>query len=74
MKPQVRKNADVIAQITVAPSGDLLSSSLLRSSGVPELDGAAVASLKRAAPFPRVPPEFGAGPLTLIVPFFYRVR
>ncbi len=74
VKPRVRKNADVFLQITIASSGELVSRSVLRSSGVPELDGAALASLERARPFPPVPPEIGTGALTLTVPFQYRTR
>ena len=74
IKPRVGRVGEVLLQITVAPSGELVSHEVLKSSGVAELDKAAVASMERAAPFPAIPPEVSSQPLTLIVPFHYRMR
>jgi periplasmic protein TonB len=74
LKPRLRQRGQVLVQISIAPSGELLSQSVLQSSGLPELDTAAIASLRQAAPFPPIPPEVGSGPLTLTVPFHYNTR
>ncbi len=67
-------DGDVILAITIAPSGDLISDTVLKSSGIPEADRAAVASIDRAAPFPPIPPEISKTEITLRVPFQFRVR
>ncbi len=74
LKPRLRLKGQVLVQITIAPSGELLSESVLQGSGLSELDAAALASLKQASPFPPIPPEVSAGPLTLAVPFHYNTR
>jgi len=74
IRPDTRHAADVLLAVTIAPSGELLSHSIAKSSGVPELDRAAIASLERAAPFPPIPPEVSLDPFTLLVPFEYRVK
>jgi periplasmic protein TonB len=74
LKPRLRQGGQVLVQITIAPSGELLSQSVVQGSGLPALDGAAIASLRQAAPFPRIPPEVSSGPLTLTVPFHYNTR
>jgi protein TonB len=74
VKPHAAKTGDVLLLITIAPSGQLLSRAVANSSGVPELDGAAIAALERSAPFPPVPPDVSSGPLTLTVPFRFRTR
>jgi protein TonB len=61
-------------QLTVAPSGQLLDRAVLQSSGVPQLDRAAITALERAAPFPPLPPELSSTPLTFTVPFRFRTR
>ena len=68
------QDADVLLAITIAPSGQLLSSEVLRSSGIEEADRAAIASTHRAAPFPPMPPKIGATAITFRVPYQFRVR
>lgn len=72
-RPYTGRVADVLVSVTIAPSGQLLSCSVAKSAGVPELDQAAMTSVERAAPFPPIPREVSAAPLTLTVPFEYRV-
>src|SRR5690606_11577131 len=50
-----RKNAQV--SFVVTSSGGVDSLRLVTSSGSPELDKAALAIIRRAAPFPPIPPE-----------------
>ncbi|WFR99797.1 energy transducer TonB family protein [Rhizobium tumorigenes] len=49
----------VRVQLTVGASGELTSLSVARSSGVPEIDNVALDGVRRAAPFPSLPPEWG---------------
>ena len=68
------KVGDVLLQVTIAQSGQLLDCAVIKSSGVPELDRAALAALERAAPSPPIPTDVSSGPLTLAVPFRFRTR
>ncbi|WP_349956106.1 TonB family protein [Rhizobium sp. ZPR3] len=49
----------VRVRLTIGSSGDLTSLSIARSSGFPELDEAVTSGIRRAAPFPPLPPEWG---------------
>jgi periplasmic protein TonB len=73
-KVHIAKTGDVLLQMTIDPSGKLLTRAVLKSSGSAELDKAAIAALERSAPFPPVPPEVSSVPLTLAVPFHFRTR
>jgi periplasmic protein TonB len=45
-------------RLTIGSGGDLNSLSVVRSSGIAELDSAVVDGVRRAAPFPPLPPEW----------------
>lgn len=49
----------VSVKLTIGASGQLLNAGVARSSGVPELDQLAVDGVRRAAPFPPLPAEWG---------------
>ncbi len=49
----------VRVRLTIGSSGDLTALSIARSSGFPELDEAVTSGIRRAAPFPPLPPEWG---------------
>ncbi|MDP9813284.1 protein TonB [Rhizobium tibeticum] len=49
----------VRVRLTIGASGDLSGLSLAHSSGIPELDQAVVEGIRRAAPFPPLPSEWG---------------
>ena len=46
----------VVARITVARDGQLIDASIAHSSGFANLDRSVIATIRRAAPFPRFPP------------------
>jgi protein TonB len=73
VKPSRRLAGTVVLQFTVSPKGDLLTHSILRSSGSKELDEAAVAALERSAPFPAMPETIADKPLPLQIPFNFSV-
>lgn len=54
-----RARNDVQVSFVVSASGEVGSVRISRSSGSPELDSAALAVVRRAAPFPPIPPEAG---------------
>lgn len=49
----------VRVRLTIGANGGLSSMSIARSSGIPELDEAVADGIRRAAPFPPLPPEWG---------------
>lgn len=50
---------NVRVRLTIGSSGTLSGLSVARSSGIPELDQAVVDGVRRAAPFPPLPAEWG---------------
>jgi protein TonB len=70
-RPKNREKGRVMLELKIAPSGELLSQRVVKSSGARDLDETAMASLQRAAPFPPMPFEIAKGPRTLLVPFDY---
>ena len=69
-----RKSGHLWAELTLAPSGALISYRIVESSGSSDLDETAIESIKRAAPFPHAPKELGDSPHTMRVPFEYSVK
>lgn len=72
--PRSSLKGRVVLVLTIAPSGQLMSHEVVQSSGSAILDGAAIASLEKAAPFPPIPHDLSAGPYTIRVPFEYSTR
>jgi len=70
-RPKNREKGRVMLELTIAPNGELLAQRVVKSSGARDLDETAMASLKRAAPFPPMPSDIAKGPRTLLVPFDY---
>ncbi len=68
---QNRRGTAVIS-FAISQSGGLRYVRLARSSGDRTLDQAAIASVRRAAPFPRPPQGMSAGQLTFSIPFRFR--
>jgi periplasmic protein TonB len=64
----------VLLKFTVGPTGELLSSSVEKSSGSKVLDDAAVAALQRAAPFPAMPAEIANEAIEMRVPYRFITR
>lgn len=59
---------DVHVSFVVSASGEIASARILRSSGSAELDEAALAVVRRAAPFPPIPPEAGRSNWSFALP------
>lgn len=59
LSSKYEKGITVRVRLTIGANGDLASLSVARSSGVPELDEAVTSGVRRAAPFPPLPPEWG---------------
>jgi protein TonB len=74
LAPKKVRVGRVMVELTLAPSGELLAHRVIASSGSELLDRTAMASLERAAPFPRAPEELSKEPYTLTLPFDYSVK
>lgn len=74
VNPRSTMTGTVLLGFTIDPRGEILSRTVLQSSGSKVLDDAAIASLERAAPFPPLPGEASNGPLELQVPFRFLTR
>ncbi|MGE5149455.1 MAG: energy transducer TonB [Rhodospirillaceae bacterium] len=62
----------VVTRLTLARDGGVLDVALLKSSGSPTLDTAVVDTIRRASPFPPLPPGLaGGGTETFVVPVNY---
>lgn len=69
-----RRQGTVKVRFTVLRDGSVTGLSVTHSSGHAVLDGAALATVKRAAPFGAIPAELGVGRLDIVVPIVYRLR
>lgn len=62
----------VVTRLTLARDGGVLDVALLKSSGSPTLDTAVVDTIRRASPFPPLPPGLASdGTQTFVVPVNY---
>ncbi|MGV1834220.1 TonB family protein [Rhizobium rhizogenes] len=59
LSSKYEKGITVRVRLTIGASGELASLSVARSSGIPELDEAVTDGVRRAAPFPPLPSEWG---------------
>ncbi len=66
-----KEQGTVVVSFTIDRNGQLLSSAIKKSSGFPQLDQAALATLTRAAPFPPIPDFIGKDTLSIAVPIDY---
>lgn len=72
-KPRgLRASKPAVIAFAITPSGALRYASLAASSGNPAFDAAALATVRRAAPFPRPPAGAGPAQLTFVIPFSSR--
>ncbi|MGV3650089.1 MAG: TonB family protein [Devosia sp.] len=66
------QSGEVMVRFTVAANGSLSGASIARSSGNGALDQAALALVRRAAPFPPIPAGAGRSSWTFDVPLAFR--
>jgi protein TonB len=59
---------------TLGRSGQVLGSRLAGSSGHPSLDGETLAMVRRAQPFPRMPPELKQASMSFSIPVQFSIR
>jgi len=69
-----QRTGQVLVRFTINPSGEVISREIAQTSGFPNIDAAALATIDRASPFPPVPAELASGPQVHTVPFKYRVE
>ena len=66
-----KKQGVVTLQFSINRQGELLDSKVIKSSGYPDLDQAAIRMLKQADPLPRIPASMRRERLTLAIPIEY---
>jgi protein TonB len=74
LSPQSRENAEngvVVARLTIAHDGRLLDVALAASSGFSSLDASVISAIRKASPFPALPPDIDAGQRNFVVPIGY---
>lgn len=75
VNPKSKLTGKTVVRFTVDSTGNLLTNEIAESSGIKVLDEAALASVKKAAPFPAMPQEIIRGePLVVSVPFRFTIR
>jgi len=67
-----RLRGEVRVAFTVSGNGSVSGIRIVRSSGSPVLDQAAVATVQRAAPFPKIPADAGRSSWPFTVPLEFR--
>lgn len=67
-----RLRGTALVRFTVSQSGNVSGVSLARSAGSPVLDKAALATVSRAAPFPKIPEGSGRNSWTFTVPVSFK--
>ena len=70
------RNEEGVATVafTLTREGEVLSATLVHSSGSAELDAEAVALVYRAAPLPAIPPEIPGAIVRLVMPVTFSLR
>jgi protein TonB len=71
---QRREQGVVTLAFSLSRGGNVLSRRIVRSSGNPELDQEALATVQRAAPFPPFPPGMSQASVQLSVPIRFSLR
>lgn len=66
-----KKQGVVTLQFSINRQGELLDSKVIKSSGFPDLDQAAIRMLEQANPLPRIPSSMRREQLTLAIPIEY---
>lgn len=69
-----RSEGTPMVQFRLRRDGAVLEARLLRSSGDPELDAAALATIQRAAPLPPMPPDYPAPERDFTIPLRFSLR
>ncbi|MGE0230289.1 MAG: energy transducer TonB [Flavobacteriaceae bacterium] len=66
-----RARGTVTVAFVIAPNGHISTPRIVRSSGYATLDNAAVDTVRRASPFPSIPPEAGKSEWEFTVPIYF---
>ncbi|TKT80974.1 energy transducer TonB [Aquamicrobium sp. LC103] len=69
-----REEGTVTLSFSIDPSGRVLSASIARSSGYPELDKEVLDMVRRVSPVPAPPPEIARPRMNLAVPVQFSIR
>jgi protein TonB len=64
----------VVMRVTVARDGHLLDVKVEKSSGYPTIDAAEIETIRKASPFPPLPPDIPGERVVFILPITYELR
>jgi TonB family protein len=71
---RTHKSAEILVQFVLDRLGHVLSTSIVRGSGDPAFDEAALAMVRRSDPVPQPPPLVADDGLTFTLPVIFRVK
>jgi len=61
-------------RVTVARDGRLIDVKVDKSSGFPTIDAAEIETMRKASPFPPLPPDIPGERVVFILPITYQLR
>jgi protein TonB len=71
---RVQKSAEIVVGFALDRTGHVLSASIVKGSGDPVFDAAALAMIRRSDPVPQPPPQVADEGLNFTLPVIFRVR
>jgi TonB family protein len=71
---KARRNADILVSFTLDRLGHVLETSIVKSSGDPSFDAAAIAMIRRSDPVPQPPAVVADAGLTFTLPVIFREK
>ena len=71
---RAKAQGTVQARLTLSANGDFIDAAIVKSSGVPSLDRAAVDLLRDAGPYPQPPLSGANGQVRMMVPISYSLK
>jgi TonB family protein len=71
---RVQKSAEIVVGFALDRTGHVLSASIVKGSGDPVFDAAALAMIQRSDPVPQPPPQVADEGLNFTLPVIFRVR
>jgi TonB family protein len=71
---RAQKTAEIVVNVVLDPMGHVLSAGIVKGSGDPAFDEAALSMIKRSDPVPPPPPLVADDGLSFTLPVIFKVR